>query len=367
MASRSPQRRTAITSARPSLEAPIREAMRGVRKADVDDLVRRSNHVRDLISRAPLPPLVVAELDGSYRLMSQDYGETATDVAVRSSATAEDLPNASFAGQQESFLNVRGFARLEESVRLAFASVFTPRAISYRLDMGFDHMKVALSVGIQKMVRSDLASAGVIFTLDPDTGHRGVVLVTSSWGLGESVVQGRVVPDQFVVHKATFEMGFRSLVWKKLGTKEIAARLRRDRARSSRRPFRYRRTIVRAWSLSDDDTLELARWALRIERHYSRAAGSGHPDGHRVGQGRPERRALRGAGAPRDRAQPESGAQAPPLRDPREGDAARRGPRDRRRRRDGAGTRHPGPAAISASSGRRDPRHRGDRSRTGSR
>ena len=131
---------------------------------------------------------------------------------MRSSATAEDLPNASFAGQQETFLNVRGAARVCEAVRKAFASLFTPRAINYREDMGFEHMRVALSVGVQRMVRSDLASAGVIFTLDTDTGHRGVVLVTSSYGLGESVVQGQVAPDQFVVHKdrlrATFDPSF---------------------------------------------------------------------------------------------------------------------------------------------------------------
>ena len=135
-------------------------------------------------------------------------------------ATAEDLPNASFAGQQETFLNVRGAASVVVAIRDAFASLFTPRAISYRNDMGFDHMRVALSVGVQRMVRSDLGSAGVIFTLDTDSGHRGVVLVTSSYGLGESVVQGRVVPDQFTVQKDRLDAGFRPLVRKRLGSKE---------------------------------------------------------------------------------------------------------------------------------------------------
>ncbi len=256
------------------LEAPIRETLEGVDKEDVDDLVRRSELVRDMIQGASIPPLVVAELDASYRMMSEEYGEPATDVAVRSSATAEDLPQASFAGQLESFLGVRGFAALEASVRRAFASVFTPRAISYRLDMGFDHMKVALSVGVQKMVRSDLASAGVIFTLDPDSGHRGFVLLTSSWGLGESVVQGRVVPDEIFVHKATLDAGFRPLVWKKLGSKET--KLAFDEAAHDETVTLPVSPKDRGrLSLGDDDALELARWAVRIERHYSELRG--HP------------------------------------------------------------------------------------------
>jgi pyruvate,water dikinase len=247
-----------------------------VRRDDVDGLVRRSVEIRDLIVRAPLPPGLEQEMNDAYRDLSRKYGEDATDVAVRSSATAEDLPNASFAGQQESFLNVRGAASVSDAVRKAFASLFTPRAITYRLDMGFDHMQVALSVGVQKMVRSDLASAGVIFTLDPDTGHRGVVLVTSSYGLGESVVQGRVVPDSFYVHKATLEKGFRPLLWKKLGTKEVclvydATGHRQVRSETVAQEARDR------LSLSDDDVLLLARWSLQIEQHYGRLRGEPTP------------------------------------------------------------------------------------------
>lgn len=188
----------------------------------------------------------------------------------------EDLPNASFAGQQESFLNVRGAASVREAVSKAFASLFTPRAISYRADMGFDHMQVALSVGVQKMVRSDLASAGVIFTLDPDTGHRGVVLVTSSFGLGESVVQGRVVPDSFYVHKATLKGGFRPLVWKRVGTKEV--RLVYDS--TGHRQVRSEPVAAgdrERLSLSDDDVLALARWSVQIEEHYTQARGEPTP------------------------------------------------------------------------------------------
>jgi pyruvate, water dikinase len=258
------------------LEGPIRATLASVRKDNVEDLVQRSERVRELVLRAPLPPKLVAEIRAAYRELSRAYGEEATDVAVRSSATAEDLPTASFAGQQESFLNVRGEASVADAVRKAFASLFTPRAISYRLDMGFDHLQVALSVGVQKMVRADLASAGVIFTLDPDTGHRGVVLVTSSWGLGESVVQGRVAPDQFYVHKATLALGHRPVLWKKIGTKEV--RLVYDVAghrqvRTEAVPPEERERL----SLTDDDTLELARWAIAIERHYSEVHGSDTP------------------------------------------------------------------------------------------
>lgn len=257
------------------LERAIRGILREVRPSDVDGLVARSGQIRELVLRAPFPQGFEQELHAAYAELSRAYGEEATDVAVRSSATAEDLPNASFAGQQESFLNVRGAASVSEAVRKGFASLFTPRAISYRADMGFDQLQVAVSMGVQKMVRSDLASAGVIFTLDPDTGHRGVVLVTSSLGLGESVVQGRVVPDSFYVHKATLER-FRPLVWRKLGTKEV--RLVYDasghrQVRSESVPPRERELF----SLSDDDALQLARWSVQIEEHYTRLRGEPTP------------------------------------------------------------------------------------------
>lgn len=260
---------------RSNLEGVIRETLHGVRPDDVDDLVRRSAMLRDLIVRTELPPDLEQEIFDAYLSLSKQYGVDAADVAVRSSATAEDLPNASFAGQQESFLNVSGAASVCDAVSKAFASLFTPRAISYRHDMGFDHLQVALSVGVQKMVRSDLGSAGVIFTLDPDTGHRGVVLVTSSYGLGESVVQGRVVPDSFYVHKATLEK-FRPLVWKKLGTKEV--RLVYDttghrQVKSEPLPPAQRDRL----SLADDDVLALARWSVLIESHYSRLRGEPTP------------------------------------------------------------------------------------------
>jgi pyruvate,water dikinase len=258
------------------LDRVIADELRGLDKANVEDLVRRADRLRDRIAHAAVPASLALEIEERYRELSRMYGEDATDVAVRSSATAEDLPGASFAGQQETFLNVRGAASVVDATRKAFASLFTPRAISYREDMGFAHAKVALSVGVQKMVRSDRASAGVIFTLDPETGHRGVVLVTSSFGLGESVVQGRVAPDQFLVHKATLREGFAPIVRKKLGTKEV--RLVYDseghrQVRSEPVPVEERAL----WSLSDSDALALAAWALHIEDHYTKKHGADTP------------------------------------------------------------------------------------------
>ena len=258
------------------LEARIDEILGGVRKDWLGDLGRRAEQIQSLILGAPMPGDLELDILAGYRSLSCAHDEDATDVAVRSSATAEDLPNASFAGQQESFLNVRGPSQVVNAVRSAFASLFTPRAISYRIDMGFAHTKVALSVGIQKMVRSDLASSGVIFTLDPETGHRGMVLVTSSYGLGESIVQGRVAPDQFYVHKPTLSQGFAPIVWKKLGSKETKLVYSEsgveqvhtvpvdERARAS-------------WSLADADVLTLSKWAVLIEQHYSRERGNDTP------------------------------------------------------------------------------------------
>jgi len=259
-----------------SVGGAIRDVLAKVDRRDATALTEASERIRRMVLAAPMPRALVDEIDRAYAELSRAYGEDATDVAVRSSATSEDLPNASFAGQQETYLNVRGEGDVVTAVRKAYASLFSPRAIHYRLDMGFDDAKVALSVGVQKMVRSDLASAGVIFTLDPDTGHRGVVLVTSSWGLGESVVQGRVLPDQFYVHKATLAKGFPSLVRKKVGTKEV--RLVYDngghkQVRDERVPDDERAKL----SLSDEDVLTLARWSIEIEEHYTHERGQDTP------------------------------------------------------------------------------------------
>ncbi|HYV66179.1 MAG TPA: phosphoenolpyruvate synthase [Myxococcales bacterium] len=259
------------------LDEPIQELLAGLRRDDVHDLVERSGLIRALISSAALPADLREEALAAYRELSGRYSVDEADVAVRSSATAEDLPGASFAGQQDTYLNVRGEEAVLEAVRRCFASLFTARAVGYREDMGFDHLDVALSVGVQKMVRSDLASSGVLFTLDPESGHRGVALVTASWGLGEAVVQGQVVPDQFYVHKPTLREGYRSLVWKTIGSKErrmVYAAPGSDKLVELEEVPAEMRSRP---SLSDDEVLQLARWAMQIEDHYARARGSDSP------------------------------------------------------------------------------------------
>ncbi len=241
----------------------IADLLGGVRKEDVDDLARRSAQIRAQILRAPIDAELAAEVTAAYRALGPDVS-----VAVRSSATAEDLPHASFAGQQESFLHVVGEDALLAAIRRCFASLFTARAISYRIDMGFAHAQVALSVGVQRMVRSDRASAGVVFTLDPETGFRDVVLISSAWGLGEPVVQGRVQPDEVYVHKPTLAAGARPILWKKVGAKEQRMVLdeRTGQVSDEVTPAADRARM----SISDDDALTLARWAVTIEQHYGR-------------------------------------------------------------------------------------------------
>ncbi|HEX9578733.1 MAG TPA: phosphoenolpyruvate synthase [Myxococcales bacterium] len=255
------------------IDERIRELLEGIGKDDVNALVERSAQIRELIRSAEMPREIAEEAAAAYRELSARYGNGHTDVAVRSSATAEDLPGASFAGQQDTYLNIRGDDAVLDAVRRCFASLFTARAISYRADMGFDHLQVALSVGVQKMVRSDLAASGVLFTLDTESGHRGVVLITSSYGLGEAIVQGQVVPDQFYVHKAQLRAGYRPLVWKTTGSKE--QRMVYSAGGVSLEPVAQE--LRGKLSLSDDEVLQLARWALDIEEHYTHKRGGDSP------------------------------------------------------------------------------------------
>ena len=259
------------------VEEPIQRLIAGLRRDEVHDLVERSAKIRDLIVSAELPAELGEEALAAYRELSARYSVDEADVAVRSSATAEDLPGASFAGQQDTFLNVRGEQALLDAVRRCFASLFTARAVGYREDMGFDHLDVALSVGVQKMVRSDLAASGVLFTLDPESGHRGVALITGSWGLGEAIVQGQVVPDQFYVHKPTLREGYRSLVWKTIGSKErrmvYAGPGSGKLVELQPVPAEMRSRAC----LGEDEVLQLARWALQIEDHYAKTRGSDSP------------------------------------------------------------------------------------------
>lgn len=259
--------------------------------ADVTALGAIASSIRERVAAAPLPTPVWQAVLAAYGALSRTWGEDATDVAVRSSATAEDLPTASFAGQHESYLNVRGLEALDHAVRRCFASLFTDRAIAYRASRGFRHSDVALSVGIQKMVRSDLGAAGVIFTVDTESGFPGVVLVTGAWGLGETLVQGRVRPDEFWVHKATLRAGHRSLIRRAIADKERKLVYGADGSALEEVPVpdQDRRRSV----LTDDEVLTLARWAVEVEAHYGAPmdlewARDGHTGELVILQARPE-------------------------------------------------------------------------------
>ncbi len=226
--------------------------------------------IRQAFRNTRFPDAIESEIRTAYRELSGRYSSGDTDVAVRSSATAEDLPGASFAGQQETFLNISGEDELLDACRRCYASLFTDRAISYREEKGFEHMKVALSVGIQKMVRSDRAGAGVMFTLDTETGFREVVTIDAAWGLGENVVQGSVNPDAYQVYKPLLgREGYRPIIEKALGEKAwkmVYASGGSQTTRNVETPCRERNSFV----LEDREVLQLAEWAVKIERHYGR-------------------------------------------------------------------------------------------------
>ena len=247
------------------IDKKIREILSDLDTHDVQNLAERGEKIRSLIRNTPLPKELEEEIRKYYREMEKRYGKN-VDVAVRSSATAEDLPDASFAGQQETFLNVRGEDELIEKVRECFASLFTNRAISYREDKGFDHFSVFLSVGVQKMVRSDLACSGVMFSIDTESGFKDVVYITGAYGLGENVVQGKVNPDQFYVFKPTLKKGFRPVIEKKLGTKEWKLVYTEGGTKQEEVPIEERKKFV----INDDEILKLAEWACIIEEHYKK-------------------------------------------------------------------------------------------------
>ena len=253
----------------------IRAILSDLDTRDLANLAERGRRVRDAILATPLPADLQQEIKTAYGALCEEYGSE-TDVAVRSSATAEDLPDASFAGQQESFLNIRGDRALLEACQQCLASLFTDRAISYRVDKGFDHFVVALSIGVQQMVRSDLGAAGVMFTIDTESGFRDVVLINSSYGLGESIVKGRVDPDEFLVFKPTLLQGARPILKRAVGAKQEKLIYATRGGRSTRIvavPAEDRARL----SITDDDVLALARWGCVIEEHYSRKAGRPMP------------------------------------------------------------------------------------------
>ena len=233
-------------------------------------LEETGKEIRRLFLRSHFPEDIAREIKEAYNELSRRYHKSEADVAVRSSATAEDLPSASFAGQQESFLNVSGEDELLEACRRCYASLFTDRAISYRQDKGFNHMEVALSIGIQKMVRSDKAGSGVMFSIDTETGFPDVVIINASWGLGENVVQGTVTPDEYTVFKPLLDnKGLKPIIEKKLGAKEKKMIYATGGTRPTKNvdtPEWQRLQFV----LNDDEILILANWAKIIEQHYKR-------------------------------------------------------------------------------------------------
>ena len=261
--------------ARDGLRERIAAMLVGLDTRDSAALARTGRAVREAILSAPLPEDLSAAVLAAYRQLSEGV-EGGIDVAVRSSATAEDLPDASFAGQQETFLNVRGDKALLDAVHRCIASLYTDRAISYRVDKGFAHDAVALSVGVQRMVRADLACSGVMFSLDTETGFADVVLVTGAWGLGETVVQGEVNPDEFLVYKPTLALGLSPILQKTLGSKELKMIYQSGGTRGTRTISTPKADQGR-FVLSDAEVLTLARWACVIEEHYSKLHNSPTP------------------------------------------------------------------------------------------
>ncbi|MBE9161020.1 MULTISPECIES: phosphoenolpyruvate synthase [Microcoleaceae] len=257
------------------LEAKLREIFADLDVENLHNLQQKGKEARGLILSTPFPEELQAAIADAYEKLCDRYGE-GTDVAVRSSATAEDLPDASFAGQQETYLNVHGCTGVLECCHKCFASTFTDRAISYRQLRGFDHLEVALSVGVQKMVRSDLASSGVMFSIDTETGFKNAVLITAAYGLGENIVQGAVNPDEYLVFKPTLKQGFRPILDKLLGTKDIkmvydlgGSKYTKNVSVSPKERGKY--------AINDDEILQLARWAIQIEEHYSQVRGTYTP------------------------------------------------------------------------------------------
>ena len=263
---------------------------------NINNLRERGRQARTLILDTPFPAELEQAIVNAYIHLSQRYGVSieqcevlngaereaclsrysGVDVAVRSSATAEDLPDASFAGQQDTYLNVNGINGVLEACHMCFASLFTDRAISYRTIKQFDHFEVALSVGVQKMVRSDLATAGVMFSIDTESGFKNAALVTAAYGLGENVVQGVVNPDEYIVFKPTLQQGFRPILEKRLGSKEIKMIYDLGGSRSTTN-MPVSRAEQGRYALEDEEILQLARWACIIEDHYSAVRGSYSP------------------------------------------------------------------------------------------
>ncbi|MCU1436300.1 MAG: Phosphoenolpyruvate synthase [Pseudarthrobacter sp.] len=251
------------------LEPRIRTSIEHYREGRAT-LRETGESIRELILESQFPPDIAAAIRDHYRALSERTGHARASVAVRSSATAEDLPDASFAGQQETFLNISGERELLEACRRCYASLFTDRAISYREIKGFDHLEVALSVGVQRMVRSDLGASGVMFSIDTESGFPRSVLISAAWGLGETVVQGSINPDKYQVFKPLLADGhFMPIIEKTMGAKErkmVYSRGGHARTRTVETSEQERRSFV----LTDSEMVTLARWAVAVEGHYGR-------------------------------------------------------------------------------------------------
>ncbi|MEK7622048.1 MAG: phosphoenolpyruvate synthase [Patescibacteria group bacterium] len=256
------------------LRPEIERLLAGLDTRAVRDLARRGEAVRRVISRASFPEDLRLAINSAYLELSGGASDGIA-VAVRSSATAEDLPDASFAGQQETYLNIRGGVTLEKAVKDCFASLFTNRAISYRVDKGFPPLSISLSVGVQKMVRSDKGSSGVAFSLDTETGFNKVVVINSSYGLGEMVVQGKVTPDEFTVFKPTLDLNFRAIIARNLGSKETKMIYGRGNKATTVVAVSPRDRLT--WSLTDEEVIRLASWVVKIEKYFSERRGHYQP------------------------------------------------------------------------------------------
>jgi len=252
------------------LRHKIQDVLSDLDTHDINAMKEKTKKARDLIFNAVMPDDLYDEIKEAYKKLSEYYNEEESDVAVRSSATAEDLPDASFAGQQDTYLNVKGLDNIIHYVKSCYASIFTDRATSYRHDKHFDHFRVGLSICVQKMARSDLAASGVMFSIDTESGFDKAVVINASYGLGENIVSGKVNPDEFMVFKPTLEKGYKSIIKKRLGSKLNKAVYDenggiKDVDTTKEEQLRF--------SLTDDDILTLARWAVAIEKHYTNKNG----------------------------------------------------------------------------------------------
>ena len=261
---------------RAGVEDDIKQVLKGLNVKNIVDLAERGRKVREIILKCEFPADLRKDILVAYERLCNFYKKKDVDVAVRSSATAEDLPDASFAGQQETYLNIKGEHELLDACKKCFASLFTNRAISYRQEKGFDHFKVYLSIGVQKMVRSDLSCSGVMFSIDTETGFKNSVIINASYGLGENIVQGAVNPDEYYVFKPTLIKGFKPIIGKVIGEKSIRMIYSNEGTKPTKNidvPQEERKKFC----LIDEEVLQLSKWACMIEDHYSQKRGRWTP------------------------------------------------------------------------------------------